>query len=98
MGDEFDQNNTIFGLPHPIFTKNHHFLHLHDPPKLQKPSYGTFLRFLRFKNPIFPILIEVDIFIYKISYQKVPLEEVPRFYYLSSFFNIFLSSLKDIKV
>jgi hypothetical protein len=42
------------------------------PPKFQKPPYGNFLGFLKFKNPIFPISIEVGFFTYKVSYQKVP--------------------------
>jgi hypothetical protein len=56
-----------------------------------------FLGFLRSINSIFPISIEIDIFSYKISYQKVLLKEVSRFYHLSSFFYIFLSILKDTK-
>jgi hypothetical protein len=36
-------------------------LFLHDPPKFQKPPYGNFLGFLKFKNPIFPISIEVGL-------------------------------------
>jgi hypothetical protein len=52
---------------------------LHDPPKFQKPPYGNFLGFLKFKNPISPISIKVGLFTDKVSYQKVLWDEVSRF-------------------
>jgi hypothetical protein len=66
-------------------------LFLHDPPKFQKPSYYNFLGFLKFKNTIFPISIKVRLFTYKVSYQKVPWNEVSTFCHLSLFFYIFIS-------
>jgi hypothetical protein len=66
-------------------------LFLYDPPKFQNPPYGNFLGFLKFKNPIFPISIEVGLFTYKVSYQKVRWNEVSIFCHLSLFFYIFIS-------
>jgi hypothetical protein len=62
------------------------FLFLHDLPTFQKPPYGNFLGFLKFKNSIFPISIEVGLFTY-----KVPWNEVSTFCHLSLFFYIFIS-------
>jgi hypothetical protein len=69
---------------------------LHDPPKFQKPPYGNFLGFLKFKNPIFPISIEVGLFTYKVSYQKVSWNEVSTFFHLSLFFYIFINGSSGI--
>jgi hypothetical protein len=90
MGDKFGQNNSIFGLP-PYFTLKIPSLFLHDPPKFQKPLYGNFLGFLKLKNPIFLISIEVGLFTYKVSYQNVRWNEISIFCHLSLFFYIFIS-------
>jgi hypothetical protein len=77
--------------PTPYFILETTSLLLHDPSKFQKSPYDNFLGFLKFKNPIFPISIEVRLFIYKISYQKVPWNEDSTFFHLSLFFYIFIS-------
>jgi hypothetical protein len=77
--------------PTSYFTLETPFLFLHDSPKVQKPPYGNFLGFLKFKNPIFPISIEVGFFTYKVSYQKVRWNEVSIFCHLSLFFYIFIN-------
>jgi hypothetical protein len=77
--------------PTPYFTLETPSLFLHDSPKFQKPPYSNFLGFLKFKNPIFPISIEVGLFTYKVSYQKVPWNEVSIFFHFSLFFYIFIS-------
>jgi hypothetical protein len=75
----------------PYFTLETPSLFLHDPPKFQKSPYDNFLGFLKFKNLIFPISIEVGLFTYKISYQKVSWNKVSIFCHLSLFFYIFIS-------
>jgi hypothetical protein len=82
---------TPYLASHTLFYPRNTSLFFHDPPKFQKPPYGNFLGFLKFKNPIFPISIEVGLFTYKVSYQKVPWNEVSIFCHLSLFFYIFIS-------
>jgi hypothetical protein len=77
--------------PISYFTLETPSLFLHDPPKFQKPPYDNFLGFLKFKNSIFPISIEVGLFIYKVLYQKVRWNEVSIFCQVSLFFYIFIS-------
>jgi hypothetical protein len=77
--------------PTPYFSLESPSLLLHDSPKFQKPLYDKFLGFLKFKNPIFSISIEVGFFTCKVSYQKVPWNEVSTFCHLSLFFYIFIS-------
>jgi hypothetical protein len=72
-------------------------LFLHDPPKFQKASYGNFLGFLKFKNLIFSISIEVGLFTYKVSYQKVPCDKVSRFCHPSLFSYILKSGFLGIE-
>jgi hypothetical protein len=97
MGDEFGQNNSIFGLPHSILPKKTPSLLIYDPPKFQKPPYDNFFRILKFKNPIFPISIELGFFTYKVSFQKIPWNEVSRFCHISLFFYIFLSGFPSFE-
>jgi hypothetical protein len=72
--------------PTSYFTLNTPSLFFHGAAKFQKPPYSNFLGFLKLKNPIFPISIEVGLFTYKVSYQKVPWNKVSIFCHLFFFF------------
>jgi hypothetical protein len=76
--------------PTPHFILETSSLLLHDPPKFQKPPYGNFLGFLKFKNPISPISIKVGLFTDKVSYQKVLWDEVSRFWIFVEFFDNYI--------
>jgi hypothetical protein len=83
--------------PISYFTLGTPSLFFHDPPKFQKPPYGNFLGFLKFKNPIFPISIEVGLFTYKVSYQKVLWNEVSTFCHLLIFLHFYKWFLSHYK-